>query len=116
MDAPMVREVPGTLAPGASEKIDLYALFIDKMLNSTEGTKVAAEISVAYTVDGHVYEDKRVEALSILGRNAITWDDNRKAAVCVNAKDPNVLILPAASPASSRAGKTARSARICRRR
>jgi tetratricopeptide (TPR) repeat protein len=91
MDAPMVREVPGTLAPGASEKIDLYALFIDKMLNSTEGTKVAAEISVAYTVDGHVYEDKRVEALSILGRNAITWDDNRKAAVCVNAKDPNVL-------------------------
>jgi tetratricopeptide (TPR) repeat protein len=91
MDAPKVMEVPDALAPGASESLDLYALFVDKMLNITEGTKVAAEISVTYTVNGKVYEDKKIETLSVMGRNAITWDDNRKAAVYVSAKDPGVL-------------------------
>ena len=73
MDAPKVVEVPGTLAPGAIRTIDLYALFTDKVLNGTEGTKVAAEISVDYVVDGQVYEDRKIETVTLLGRNAMTW-------------------------------------------
>jgi len=91
MDAPKKVEVAGTLAPGASRKIDLYALFTDKVLDITEGTKVAAEISVSYVIDGQTYEDKNVETFTLLGRNAMTWDDNRKAAAYVTAKDPQVL-------------------------
>lgn len=91
MDSPKVVEVPGALTPGTSQKVELYALFTDKVLNITEGTKVAAEITVAYTVDGQVYEDKRIETLTVTGRNAMTWDDNRKAAAYVTAKDPGVL-------------------------
>jgi hypothetical protein len=108
MDAPKEVKVPGTLAPGASVKTGLYALFTDKVLNTTEGTKVAAEISVAYTVDGQVYQDKRIETLTLTGRNAMTWDDNRKAAAYVSANDPGVLNF-ARSVASYVQGKENRS-------
>ncbi len=91
MDSPKVAEVPGTLAPGASRKVDLFALFTDKLLSITEGTKVATEISVSYKVDGQTYQDRKIETLTLWGRNAMTWDDNRKAAAYVTSKDPGVL-------------------------
>jgi len=91
MDAPKAIPICSTLAPGESRTVDLYALFTDKVLEVTEGTKVAAEITVSYMVEGQGYEDKKVETLSVLGRNAMTWDDNRKAAAFVSAKEPQVL-------------------------
>jgi tetratricopeptide (TPR) repeat protein len=91
MDAPKTMEVPGTLKAGDGEKVDLYALFNDKLLGITEGTKVAAEITVDYRVEGKGYENRQVQTLSLLGRNAMTWDDNRKAAAFVTAKEPQVL-------------------------
>lgn len=91
MDAPKVVAIPGTLEPGKTKTVDLYALFTDKVLAITEGTKVAAEISVSYKVEGQTYENKRVETLTLWGRNAMTWDDNRKAAAYVTSKDPGVL-------------------------
>ena len=91
MDAPKTVSVPGTLAPGESKKVDLYALFTDKVLGITEGTKVATEMTVSYVVEGQSYENKKIETLSLMGRNAMTWDDNRKAAAYVTSKDPGVL-------------------------
>src|SRR5208337_1940452 len=91
MDAPKTVSVPGTLGPGESENVDLYALFTDKVLGITEGTKVATEITVSYVVDGQTYENKKIETLSLMGRNAMTWDDNHKAAAFVTAKEPQVL-------------------------
>ena len=91
MDAPKEVSICNILAPGATKTADLYALFTDKVLGVTEGTKVAAEISVSYKVEGQTYENKRVETLTLWGRNAMTWDDNRKAAAYVTAKDPGVL-------------------------
>jgi tetratricopeptide (TPR) repeat protein len=91
MDSPKIMEVPGVLSPGETKSVDLYALFTDKVLSVTEGTKVAAEITVSYKVDGQLYEDRRIETLTLWGRNAMTWDDNRKAAAYVTSKDPGVL-------------------------
>lgn len=91
MDSPKMVEVPGVLAPGETKSVDLYALFTDKVLAVTEGTKVATEITVSYKVDGQPYEDRKIETLTLLGRNAMTWDDNRKAAAYVTSKDPGVL-------------------------
>jgi tetratricopeptide (TPR) repeat protein len=91
MDSPKVVEVPGPLSPGESKSINLYALFTDKVLSVTEGTKVAAEVTLSYKVDGQPYEDRRIETLTLWGRNAMTWDDNRKAAAYVTAKEPQVL-------------------------
>jgi hypothetical protein len=91
MDSPKVVKVPGTLAPGASKQIELFALFTDRLLSITEGTKVATEITVSYKVDGQTYRDRKIETLTLWGRNAMTWDDNRKAAAYVTSKDPGVL-------------------------
>jgi tetratricopeptide (TPR) repeat protein len=91
MDAPKAVAIPGRLEPGQSRTVDLYALFTYKVLSVTEGTKVAAEISVTYKVEGQTYENKSIETLTLWGRNAMTWDDNRKAAAYVTAKDPGVL-------------------------
>jgi tetratricopeptide (TPR) repeat protein len=91
MDAPKLVSVCARLAPGETVATDLYALFTDKVLGITEGTKVAAEITVAFRVEGRSYEDRRIYTLSVLGRNAMTWDDNSKAAAFVTSKEPQVL-------------------------
>jgi hypothetical protein len=91
MDSPKTINICTSLAPGDSKTADLFALFTDKVLGVTEGTKVAAEVTVFYRVEGQNYEDKRIETLSVLGRNAMTWDDNCKAAAFVTAKEPQVL-------------------------
>jgi len=91
MDNPKTVSLKGSLVPGADEQVDLYALFNDNVLSVTEGTKVSAQITFDCTVDGQKYEDKSVETIQFLNRNAMTWDDNRRAAAFVTAKDPQVL-------------------------
>jgi hypothetical protein len=70
---------------------DLTALFTERVLEITETTKVSAEITFEYTAGGEKYRESHVETVRILDRNAITWDDDRKAAVFVTTKDPTVL-------------------------
>ncbi len=72
-------------------EIPLYALFTDDILKVTEGTKVSAEIQVEYDFLGSRVAGKRIETLTVNNRNAMTWDDDRKAASFVTAKDPAVL-------------------------
>ena len=91
MDAPKTVSVGDSLAPGQTKDVDLYALFNDKVLTVTEGTKVAAEIAFSFKAEGQTYEATRVQTLTLWGRNAMTWDDDRKAAAYVTAKDPGVL-------------------------
>jgi len=91
MDAPESVAVAGKLEPGQTRSIDLYTLLSDRILTNTEGKKVAAEVSVSFKVEGQTYRNKRVVTLALWGRNAMTWDDTRKAAVYVTAKDPEVL-------------------------
>jgi tetratricopeptide (TPR) repeat protein len=67
------------------------ALFTDRVLDITEATKVAVEIGMEYTYEGSRYKDELVETIRVYDRNAMTWDDDRKAAAFVTAKDPMVL-------------------------
>jgi tetratricopeptide (TPR) repeat protein len=91
MDEPKEVEVQGTLSPESSQQVDVLALFNNSMLNITEGTKAAAQLVISYEAGGQVFEDKKIVTVDILGRNAMTWDDSRKAAAYVTAKDPGVL-------------------------
>jgi tetratricopeptide (TPR) repeat protein len=91
MDAPKEVSLSEPLVPKASRKVDVFALFNDKVLSLTEGTKVALEITVEYVVDGQRYKTTAVKSLSLYGRNAMTWDDTRKAAAFITAKDSGVL-------------------------
>jgi tetratricopeptide (TPR) repeat protein len=91
MDNPNVCKNIGTLAPGREEKVDLYALFNEKVLSISESTKVQLQISVECSANGENYGNETVETLRLYDRNAITWEDDRRAAAFVTAKDPVVL-------------------------
>ncbi|MCK4516514.1 MAG: hypothetical protein KAU31_14735, partial [Spirochaetaceae bacterium] len=88
---PRRAEAPTMLKPGEEVSVDLYALFADDVLQVTHGTRVSAQITTSYTMDGRTRVDEVSATLTILDRNALTWDDDRKVAAYVTAKDPNVL-------------------------
>ena len=91
MDNPKQCETPDKLDGGEEVEVDLYALFSDLVLEITEGTKVSARITLEYTLKDESYSREYVETLRMYDRNAVTWDDDRKAAAFVTAKDPLVL-------------------------
>jgi len=93
MDSPKVYEFPGELGKKEELEIPLYALFNDRVLEITEGTKVAAEISLEYRVRGTPRVQVERATLSLNHRNAAIWDDDRRAAAFVTANDPAVLKL-----------------------
>jgi tetratricopeptide (TPR) repeat protein len=93
MDSPKVYELPKELAKDEEAEIPLYALFNDRVLEITEGTKVAAEITLDYLLRGEPRNQVERATLSLNHRNAAVWDDDRRAAAFVTANDPAVLRL-----------------------
>jgi len=91
MDNPKQCAAPAKMKGGEAAEVDLYALFTDDVLNITEGTKVSAKIVLEYSLTGKSYSNDYIETLSMYGRNSLAWDDDRKAAAFVTAKDPIVL-------------------------
>jgi hypothetical protein len=80
-----------TLAPGESMEIDLLALFDDSVLEITEGTKVSSKLILKYSLETEQRTEEHVQTMELYDRNALTWDDDRKAAAFVTAKDPQIL-------------------------
>ncbi len=91
MDNPKECAKIDTLEAGKDETVNLYALFSDSVLEITEGTKVSCKIILNYSTEDKKYTLERTAVLDIYDRNATTWDDNRKAAAFVTAKDPSIL-------------------------
>ncbi|MBI9104205.1 MAG: hypothetical protein JEY99_17440 [Spirochaetales bacterium] len=91
MDTPKRCIVPETLVPGDTGNVDIMALFNNSVLGITEGTKVAAELTLSYKIDGVQYTDVHSETMRMQYRNAMTWDDDRRAAAFVTAKDPAIM-------------------------
>lgn len=92
MDLPQQQQLSkSSLAAGEEIDFDLSVLFNDDLLGVTEGTRVAAAIDVSFEA-GNVEDSYSVDTiLDVANRNAMTWDDTRKAASFVTAKDPAVL-------------------------
>ncbi len=90
MDAPKVSARVERLEPGEEREVDVYALFTEEILSITEGAKVAAELSVDYTVDGRSGADVETVTLDTYDRNALRWDDDEKIAAFVTARDEEV--------------------------
>lgn len=91
MDDPKLCGTPFTLQPGEEETVDLLALFNREVLQISEGTKSSCTITMEYNARGREYVQEYVQTMDLENRNAITWDDDRKAAAFVTAKDPTVL-------------------------
>jgi hypothetical protein len=93
MDAPRRVAGPDQLLPGASVTVPVTALFADTIMNVTTATVATAQIAVMYEADGEGRTFSLDEVLDIAERNAMTWDDNRKAAAFVTYNDPALQIV-----------------------
>jgi tetratricopeptide (TPR) repeat protein len=91
MDAPKLCHEVLELKRGDSISVPVYALFRDNILSVTEQTKVAGVIKVNYEMFNEKHNEERTETIVIYDRNAIVWDDDRRAASFVTAKDPAIL-------------------------
>lgn len=91
MANPVLCDALQELKPGEEKRVELYALFMNKILEISESRKVSAKITVECIMNGREYQNEYIETIRICSRNAITWDDNRKAAAFVTTKDPTVL-------------------------
>ena len=91
MSDPKDCPAPAALEPGESKSVDLFALFLPSILETTEKTKAQARVEVEYAVGGQVQHLSVVQSIPILDRNATTWADDRRAAAFVTTKDPSVL-------------------------
>jgi len=94
MDGPKETATIGELKPGQTREVPLFALFKSTILEVTEPTKVTAEVDAAYKEsDGSQNQAAATATVRVYDRNAMTWDDDRKAAAFVSAKDPWVLAI-----------------------
>lgn len=91
MDNPMKSGAPLTLAPGEEREIPLYGLFNDKMMEVTEGTKVSARITISHPLGREEFSRDSTGSLEFYNRNAMSWDDDRKIASFITAKDPDIM-------------------------
>jgi len=91
MDAPRVSAEFRRIAAGERREVPVYALFNDAIFRVTEGAKAAGDLIVEYYYLGRHTVKTVPVTLDVQNRNAMTWDDDRKAAAFVTAKDPVVL-------------------------
>src|SRR6056297_274390 len=91
MDNPKELERIDRLEAGTAATVDLYGLFTEELMEVTEGTKASGRIAVSYVIGEKEKRREYTPAIEFHNRNALTWNDNRKIAAFVTAKDPEVL-------------------------
>lgn len=91
MDSPKECLYIDEMKKDEEKEIQLYALFSDRILKITEATKIQADIMVTYRFQKDEFLLQQTETIRVFDRNAMTWDDTRKAAAFVTPKDPHVL-------------------------
>ena len=57
---------------------------------TAEEYKVSVKITVDYSYDGKRYSKEFLDTIRLYNRNTVVWDDDRKVAAFVTAKDPAV--------------------------
>ena len=93
MEQPKLSATIPSIRRGERVEVELNALFTNAVLELTEGTRVSSEIITEYTYLGERFESREPYTLRIHDRNSMTWDDDRKAACFVTAKDPTAQIF-----------------------
>ncbi|MCX7038157.1 MAG: tetratricopeptide repeat protein [Spirochaetes bacterium] len=102
MDKPKLSAPVTLLDPGKEVTIDLLALFNEQVLQITEGTKVASTLRIKHLRDGVSKLQEVTFTLQIYDRNALAWNDDRKVASFVTAKDDEVLLFAKNAAAATR--------------
>jgi hypothetical protein len=76
------------LAPGETVELPVTALLTEAMLDLTENTAAAARLLLDYRSLGSARHADFPVRLGVHHRNAMNWDDDRRAASFVSPKDP----------------------------
>ena len=76
---------------GESVDVDLLAFFNEQMLELTEMTDTNSAVIVNYLCLGQKRTKTFTLDVPVYGRNNMSWDDDRRAAVFVSSKDPAAM-------------------------
>lgn len=71
--------------------VDLYAFFNEQILELREKTDTSSYIIVNYSRLGKKLSQRYALDVPVYGRNNMSWDDDRRAAVFVSSKDPAAM-------------------------
>jgi tetratricopeptide (TPR) repeat protein len=92
MDKPKTCARVAFLKPGEEVEVGLFALLgEDRVMAVTSPTKAQATVALGFTARGSDARAEKVESVELLNRNAMTWEDDRRAAAFVSNLDPAVL-------------------------
>jgi len=92
MTAPKTCYTSAEMKKQEAIQVPLLALYRNEILGITENTKVSGEIEVSYTFMDEQRSFRKNESVRVYHRNAMIWDDDRKAAAFVSSKDPQILL------------------------
>ena len=76
---------------GETVDVDLFAFFNEQMLELTERSDTNSYIIVNYSRLGKKLSQTYAMDVPVYGRNNMSWDDDRRAAVFVSSKDPAAM-------------------------
>jgi hypothetical protein len=96
------------LAPGETVELPVTALFNETLLSLTENVAANGRILMSYRSLGSRKETDFPAQMPIYHRNALSWDDDRRAAAFVSPRDPAARLFAryAASVADTLPGDT----------
>lgn len=78
------------LEPDESIEMPIVALFNDSVLDQSEGSIVAARLTVSFRGENGIEVVHQNLTLEIRGRNELTWDDDRKLAAFITSREPDI--------------------------
>jgi hypothetical protein len=81
------------LAPGETQEIAVTALFNESMLNLTENVNANAHILIDYSSLGARKQAALPVPMTVYQRNTMSWDDDKRAASFVSARDPAAVLF-----------------------
>lgn len=87
MDGPTKAASIEELAPEESREIDLYAIFNQQVFTTEGVTPLTGEIMVQYDARGRLGEQTHTVTYDLYDKEALTWDDTKKAAAFVTPAD-----------------------------
>ncbi|MBU0936641.1 MAG: hypothetical protein KKC64_13565, partial [Spirochaetes bacterium] len=91
MGSPRIGGELPLLRPGETATVPLYAIFDERVLQLTQNVRTSGEIAVEYRFYGTRRIHSEAIEVRLHHRNAMTWEDDRKAAAFVSPTDPAAL-------------------------
>ncbi len=89
MDGARESSLQARIEPGSGATAQVFGLFNDKLLEVAEQTKLTLLLVLEYSQYGKTYRDEYSPSIDVLFRNAMIWEDDRRMAAFISARDPS---------------------------